>query len=969
MKRSVAARWGIVCACLALLVGRAGAWLPNEAPAQPPTDAGHTVFLPSLHRAASPRPVGEPPQSIAIAPPAVQYAPDEAVPGRVLVKWRDGVDSDTIARINDQLGVETVGAIDELGIQVVAGPTDSVQPLVTAYTDLPEVAYAEPDFIAGAMDPVTDPTLSGLDADAPGDTTNDPLASQQYSLGRMDLPGAWAVSHGDGVVIAILDSGADFAHPDLQGKFVSRGRDFVNKDLDASDDNGHGTHVAGIAAAATNNGVGMAGVGYNARLLPVKVLGATGSGSYSTIAAGITWAADQGVQVVNLSLGGAINSQTLRSAVDYAWGKGVVIVAAAGDNSSSAPYYPAALANAIGVGATDQNDAQARFSDFGPTVDVAAPGASILSTIRGGGYQAWSGTSMAAANAAGVAALVAAAHPTWNNAQIRAALENTADNSGVGTSTRHGRLNAGHAVGATSLPTPTFSPTPPTATPAPTVTPASQADYARQLVDLINQQRQQNGALSPLKSDSRLSAAADSHNQWMRTKGCFSHQCTGEPDAWTRMSHAGYPFASGSEVIGQGYQTPQDMVAGWMRSADNAAVLLSAVWPDVGCAYSRGPLGLASNTYWTCDFAHSGAIAATVTATVTSPAPPASTSTPTLIATATSPLPPSGTPTPTATASPPSTPTPTATASPSGTPTPTATVSPLSTPTPTATASPSGTPTPTPMAAPSSTVTPGPSSVWQPTTDAPIHWHWQLSSDFTYPADVLPSVTVYDLDGELTSAQTVAQLHALGPNVRVICYMDAGVYETYRSDAAAFQAADAIHHIIGSRDQGWAGSYWLDIRQINVLKPLMLNRINNWCKAKGFDAVEPDETEVYGNNSGFPITVADDIAYNIAFASWAHEAGLSVGLKGNNTEAPQLSPYFDWALTEQCWEFDECDNFKTSFLKANKAVFSVEYDATPDCTQANAMHMNASRRDLDVVGPHDAGYLYQPCIPDTQDHW
>ena len=126
--------------------------------------------------------------------------------------------------------------------------------------------------------------------------------------------------------------------------------------------------------------------------------------------------------------------------------------------------------------------------------------------------------------------------------------------------------------------------------------------------------------------------------------------------------------------------------------------------------------------------------------------------------------------------------------------------------------------------------------MWQPTTDAPIHWHWQLSSDFTYPADVLPNVTVYDLDGELTSAQTVAQLHALGPNVRVICYMDAGVYETYRSDAAAFQAADAIHHIIGSRDQGWAGSYWLDIRQINVLKPLMLNRINNWCKAKGFEA-------------------------------------------------------------------------------------------------------------------------------------
>ncbi|MFN8472657.1 MAG: S8 family serine peptidase [Anaerolineae bacterium] len=930
MKRSKAARWIAVLAFLVLLVISASVLLPDYASGQPPASPDHNVFLPSLSRAFLPLSTAEPPRTVAIAQPAFQYAPDQAVPGRVLVKWRGGVDSDTIARINAQLGVQAVGEIDAIGIQVVATSTTNIQPLVDAYTSLPEVGYAEPDFIAQAIDPVpTEPELSARDDHGLDETPNDPLASQQYSLARMNLPAAWALSHGDGVVIAVLDTGVDFTHQDLQGKFVSRGRDFVNKDLDATDDNGHGTHVAGIAAAATNNGVGIAGVGYNARILPVKVLGANGSGAYSAIANGMTWAADQGAQVINLSFGSAMNSQTLQAAVNYAWGKGAVVVAAAGDNASSAPYYPAAYSNVMGVGATNQNDARASFSNIGSNVDVAAPGVSIVSTIRGNQYQALSGTSMAAANAAGAAALVAAAHPTWSNTKIRAALENTAEKVGVGTGVGHGRVNASRAIGAASLPSPTPSPVPPTATPAPTVTPAAQGDYARQVVDLINKQRDQNGSLPPLTLDSRLSNAADFHNRWMRDNSCFSHQCSGEPDAWARMSSAGYPFASGSETIGQGYQTPQDMVAGWMGSAENQAILFSSVWPDIGCAYLRGPSGLATDSYWTCDFARSVTQTPTVTATATAPASPSSTLTPTATATATT----------------------TPTRTPSRTPIPTVSF------------------TSTPTAAPSSTATPGQSTVWRPTTDAPIHWHWQLSTDFNYPADVLPNVTVYDLDGELTSAQTVAQLHALGPNVRVICYMDAGVYETYRSDAAAFQAADALHHIIGNKDQGWAGSYWLDIRQIDVLKPLMLNRINNWCKAKGFDAVEPDETEVYGNNSGFPITAADDIAYNIAFASWVHDAGLSVGLKGNNTEAPQLYTYFDWALTEQCWEFNECDNFKTSFLKANKAVFSVEYNVNPNCSQANAMHMNASRRDLDVVGPHDPDYLYQPCVPDTQDHW
>lgn len=255
-----------------------------------------------------------------------------------------------------------------------------------------------------------------------------------------------------------------------------------------------------------------------------------------------------------------------------------------------------------------------------------------------------------------------------------------------------------------------------------------------------------------------------------------------------------------------------------------------------------------------------------------------------------------------------------------------------------------------------------PPTWWQPTSAQPIHWHWQLSTDFQIPRDVLPKKTVYDLDGELTDAGTVAALHAQG--AKVICYFDAGVFEDYRSDAGKFPAS-----VIGKSDVGWAGSYWLDIRQTAILLPIMRDRMISWCKNKGFDAVEPDETEVWSNDSGFPVTKADNMAYNIAIAGLAHSLGLSVGLKGNNTEAPALEPYFDWALTEQCWEYDECSLFETSFLQAGKAVFNVEYDVDPDCAKANAMHMNSSRRDLDLVGPTMPGYLYQPCVPDTQDVW
>ncbi|HEX2913328.1 MAG TPA: endo alpha-1,4 polygalactosaminidase [Chloroflexia bacterium] len=324
--------------------------------------------------------------------------------------------------------------------------------------------------------------------------------------------------------------------------------------------------------------------------------------------------------------------------------------------------------------------------------------------------------------------------------------------------------------------------------------------------------------------------------------------------------------------------------------------------------------------------------------------------------------------TPTATATPqPATATPTTPAVPVTTATPKPTVSATATPTPKPTIPATATPTPKPTipATPTPVPTQSPTgSWWKPTTTQPIHWHWQLSQDFAFPRDVLPNVSVYDIDGELTSADTVAKLHALGPDVKVICYFDAGVYENYRSDASRFPKS-----VIGNTDTGWDGSYWLDIRQTDVILPIMQDRMQHWCKDKGFDAIEPDETEVWSNNSGFPITKAQNNLYNQKIADMAHSMGLSVGLKGNTTEAPDLWQYFDWSLNEQCWQYQECDNLKSSFLDHGKAVFNIEYNTNPDCATANAWHMNSARRDLNLVGPTSSGYRYSPCVPDSVNNW
>ncbi|GEM_PF-1562926 len=289
------------------------------------------------------------------------------------------------------------------------------------------------------------------------ETTNDPLRTQQYSLARMQVNEAWDVAKADrDVIVAIIDDGVDSRHPDLQGR-VLPGYDFSENDTDTinrSPSESHGTHVAGIAAASTNNGVGIAGVAYNASILPIQVFGADGGGSWDWLAQGLVFAADRGAHVANMSLGGTYDSPAVRDAIAYAHSKNVLLVAAAGNDNVSGLHYPGAYEDVICVGSSDQNDAKSGFSNYGADwVDVAAPGSGILSTVTGNSYQNYDGTSMASPNVAGVAALVigAAGPGALTNDEVRAIIEGSCDAISGGWIAK-GRVNAYRAVLATPLP-------------------------------------------------------------------------------------------------------------------------------------------------------------------------------------------------------------------------------------------------------------------------------------------------------------------------------------------------------------------------------------------------------------------------------------------------------------------------------------------------------------------------------------
>jgi hypothetical protein len=224
--------------------------------------------------------------------------------------------------------------------------------------------------------------------------------------------------------------------------------------------------------------------------------------------------------------------------------------------------------------------------------------------------------------------------------------------------------------------------------------------------------------------------------------------------------------------------------------------------------------------------------------------------------------------------------------------------------------------------------------LWRPSPRTT--WQWQLTGrlDLSVPAQM------YDIDLFDNSAAVVARLHRMGRHV--ICYLDAGTYENYRPDAHLFPAS-----VLG-RPNGWPGERWLDIRQISVLAPIMRARFA-MCARKGFDGVEADNVDGYENDTGFPLTGADQLAYNRWLARTAHSFGLSIALKNDVDQARQLEPYFDYALDEQCFQYQECDKLRP-FTAAHKAVFEVEYQlpASRFCAQANRLGFMSMVKDLNL---------------------
>ncbi|HEY3083114.1 MAG TPA: S8 family serine peptidase [Chloroflexota bacterium] len=276
---------------------------------------------------------------------------------------------------------------------------------------------------------------------------DDPLVDAQWALDRIGMPSAWDVTAGDeSIAIAILDSGADLEHPDLAPKLLP-GANTLGADPDSGSDcpptsdarddfgRGHGTHVAGIAAAATGNGIGVAGVAWRPRVIPVKVLDCNGQGTDTQVIAGIDWAVAAGARVINLSVGGPGQSDVLDAAVERAYRAGVIVIAAAGNAGTDVPYYPAASPFALAVGATDAEDRLAWFSNRGDYIAVVAPGVSILSTYPRElsdwnlqpGYQYKSGTSMASPQVAGLAALILSQHPTYGPGRVGGIIRATAE--------------------------------------------------------------------------------------------------------------------------------------------------------------------------------------------------------------------------------------------------------------------------------------------------------------------------------------------------------------------------------------------------------------------------------------------------------------------------------------------------------------------------------------------------------------
>lgn len=352
----------------------------------------------------------------------------KAVPGEIVVKLRKDV---SIQSVPNMTVLEVIAELGNTRVYKVP-EGETVEAALEKLRKDSNVVYAEPNYVYQAFDL------------APKRTVNDPKFNELWGLTKIQAPAAWDITTGKSeILVAVVDTGVDYHHPDLQGQVV-KGPDFGNNDADPMDDQGHGTHVAGTIAALGDNGTGVVGVAYNTKVLAIKVLGSDGSGDMAAIAKGILKAEEMGAKVINLSLGGSQDARTIKDAVDQVTAKGVLVVAAAGNENTTQNTYPAAYPNVLAVGATDTSDRRASFSNYGTYVDVAAPGTKILSTTEKA-YKSHDGTSMASPHVAGVAALLLAQKADLTPEQLRGLLEASGDPT-TGFKTAVKRLNAKMAL-------------------------------------------------------------------------------------------------------------------------------------------------------------------------------------------------------------------------------------------------------------------------------------------------------------------------------------------------------------------------------------------------------------------------------------------------------------------------------------------------------------------------------------------
>jgi serine protease len=426
----------------------------------------------------------------AAAPPATAPASQKTLgkaagaqdfaPNEVVVKFKSGAGSKAVSNTFSELGATRRETNQKLGFMKIRVPSGkTVQQTVDALNKLPIVEYAEPNYVLNLLW-----------------TPNDPRFPDQWHFdnpqyGGIGMKAAWDVTRGNpDVVVAVVDTGVAYENytqgtkryyqaPDLAQTSFVPGYDYVNNDTHPNDDNCHGTHVTGTVAQSTNNALGVAGIASGCSIMPVKVLSSAGSGTATQIANGITFAADHGAHVINMSLGTTAASSTIENAVKYAYQKGVVIVCAAGNNAAAVNYPAAYDAYCIAVGATKYDEVYTSYSSYGASLDLAAPGGNTGEDLNGDGYgdgvlqQTFNpstkntselgyyylnGTSMASPHVAGVAALVISKYGLKGRPDsVRNILQATAEDKGTsGWDTRygHGLVNA---VAAVSVPGPRIS--------------------------------------------------------------------------------------------------------------------------------------------------------------------------------------------------------------------------------------------------------------------------------------------------------------------------------------------------------------------------------------------------------------------------------------------------------------------------------------------------------------------------------